>query len=346
MVLLLAVGLLVSCGGGGRDSGDGAGSVRSEAEVAGDDNASAAEIVAAGAPFDADGADDGAVLVLYRVVGETGDVEQTAWQLYGADGEPAAAGKGGTTVLGLGEGFWLGETVVRSDGTTTEPSASGPLEPRPGDLTVDDFDQITALRPDPLTVFAPRPVPTGFGQGWALDAEGRQWYQRVEPDEVLEADGTGWRKVRAVPARPGQQLLGFGITPVGDHVVLPVVRSAKGERVTVDAVAVRRTDAGAAAPWDLLDAGPLRSGAREASPHTFAADDRHYVFSDLQGPPYVLDVRSGRWSRLSLPTDKNGWTLEQGIDGLYAFPPSGVGETSTDAWLSTDLGATWEQLPR
>jgi hypothetical protein len=343
--LLVAFGVvLVGCGGD--DPGHANGSTRSAADVAADEDASAAEIVEAGDPFDADGSDDGTRLVLYRVVGETGDVEQTAWRVYGADGDAVADGKAGGTALGLGDGFWVGGVIVGADGRTEEPPvASQPLTPRPGDLVVRDFEEIKALRADPLTLFAPRPTPTGFSQGWALDAAGRQWYQRVEPDEVLVADGRAWQRVRAVPVRPGQHLLGFGITPVGDSVVLPVVRSAKGDRIAVAAIAVRRADALAATAWELLDAGPLASGTWELSPRTFAADERHYVFSDLQRPPYVLDVRTGLWSGLSLPTDDRGWTLEPGRDGLYAFPPSGAEDAATDAWFSTDLGATWKRLP-
>ena len=342
--LFLALGVLLA-GCGGDDLDDETGSTRSAVDVAEDEDASAAEIVAAGHPVDADSADDGSRLVLYRVVGETGDVEQTAWRLYGPDGHPVADGKGGDTVLGAGNAFWLGDAVVAMDGTAQEPAmAPEPLSPRPGDLVVNDFEEIRALRPDPLTVFAPRPVPRGFGQGWALDAEGRQWYQRVEPEEVLVSGGAGWEPVRAVPVRPGQHLLGFGLTTVGDHVVLPVVRPARGEQIAVDAVAVRRADAPAATAWTVLGAGPLASELRDAFPRAFALDASRYVFSDLRRPPYVFDVRSGRWSGLPLPTDEQGWTLEPGRDGLYAFPPSG-GEEPADAWFSTDLGATWDRLP-
>jgi hypothetical protein len=336
---------LVLLGCGRHDPGDPERPARSPADVAEDDDASAAEIVAAGHPVDADSADDGSRLVLYRVVGETGDVEQTAWRLYGADGDPVAEGKAGSTVLGLGDGFWVGDLVVGVDGTTREPStASEALAPRPGDLIVRDFEELRALRPDPLTVFSARPAPRGSGQGWALDSQGRQWYQRVDPDEVLLSKGPAWEPVRAVPLSPGQHLLGFGITPVGDHVVLPVVRSTGGEQIAVDAIAVRRADAPPAAAWTLLGAGPLESEARYTFARGFALGDRHYVFSDLQGPPYVLDVHFRRWRRLPLPTDEQGWTLEPGRDGLYAFPPSADG-TGTDAWFSTDLGATWEHLP-
>lgn len=347
--LPLVLGLfLAGCGGDG--PGPGEGSPRSEAEVASDQDATAAEIVAAGSPFDADGAEGGSRLVLYRVMGETGDVEQTAWRLYGAGGSPVAEGKGGNTVLGTGGGFWVGDVVVGADGTTVSlATAREPLATQPGDVVVSDFEEILALRPDPLTKFAPRPTPRGFGQGWTLDAQGRPWYQQVEPEKVLVGGGgSGWTIVRAVPVLQGQHLLGFGITAVGDHVVLPVVRSVKGEQVAIEALAVRRTDAPAGTAWKLLPAGPLASGTREASPRTFAADDWHYVFSDLRGAPYVLDLRSGQWSSVSLPTDGPGWTLEPGRDGLYALPPSGAEETEKterDAWLSTDLGLTWKQLP-
>jgi len=341
--LLLALGLVVvACGDD--DLEDGA--TPSPADVAGDEHASAAEVVAAGHPVDADGADDGSRLVLYQVVGETGDVVQTAWRLYGADGDPVAEGKGGGAVLGLGDGFWVGDGLVGVDGRKRQPStASEPLAPGPGDLVLSDFEEIRALRPDAETVFAPRPVPRGFGQGWALDADGRQWYQRVEPEEVLTSGGSGWERVRAIPLRPGQHLLGFGITPVGEHVVLPVVRPDGGEQVAVDALAVRRADAPAGADWTLSPAGPLASGVRDLFPHTFALGERHYVFSDLRRPPYLFEVRSGRWSRLPLPTEEQGWTLEPGLDGLYAFPPSGAGKSGTSAWFSENLGATWQQLP-
>jgi hypothetical protein len=162
---------------------------------------------------------------------------------------------------------------------------------------------------------------------------------------LLVSGGPGWEPVRGVPVRPGQHLLGFGLTPVGDHVVLPVVRPARGEQIAVEAVAVRRADAPAAAAWTVLGAGPLTSDLRDAFPRAFALDDRHYVFSDLRRQPYLLDVRSGRWSGLPLPTDEHGWTLEPGRDGLYAFPPSGS-EEPADAWFSTDLGANWDHLPR
>ena len=336
--------VLLGCGGG--DLGDGKGSTPSPADVAADDDASAAEIVAAGRPVDADSGDGGSRLVLYRVVGETGDVAQTAWRLYGADGDRVAEGRGGGTVLGLGDGFWMDGVVVAADGTTRDvPTAAAALAPQPGDRVVSGFEQIRAIRPDPLTVFAPRPGPRGFGQGWALDAQGRQWYQRVEPEEVLVSGGPAWERVRAVPVGPGQHLLGFGITAVGGHVVLPVVRFTGGEQIAVEALAVRRADAPAATAWTVLGAGPLASEVRDAFPRTFALDDRHYVFSDLRRRPYVLDVRAGRWHDLPLPSDEQAWTLEPGRDGLYAFPPSGTEETGADAWFSPDLGATWQRLP-
>lgn len=343
----MVIGLcLAGCGGDGTDAGGG--STRSPVDVAEDRDASAAEIVAVGYPFDADAVDEGSRLVLYRVAGETGDVEQTAWRLSRADGETVAEGKGGSTVAGLGDGFWLGDdVVVGADGRIEAPSiVSEPLAPRPGDLAVRDFEGVRALRPDPLTRFAPRPAPRGFGQGWTIDPEGRQWYQQVEPERVLVGAGPDWERVRAVPVGPAQRLLGFGITAVGDHVVLPVVRSAAGEHVRIDAVAVRRADAPAETAWELLRAGPLASGPRDFGPRTFALGHWYYVFSDLQRPPYVLDVRSGRWRDLSLPTDEPGWTLEPGRDGLYAFPPFRGDETSTDTWFSADLGGTWEQLGR
>jgi hypothetical protein len=286
-VLFLALGVFLA-GCGGDDLDDETGSTRSALNVAEDEDASAAEIIAAGRPVDAEGAGDGSRLVLYRVVGETGDVEQTAWRLYGPDGHPVADGKGGDTVLGAGDGFWLGDAVVAADGTARAPATAA---------------------------------------------------------ELLVSGGPGWEPVRGVPVRPGQHLLGFGLTPVGDHVVLPVVRPARGEQIAVEAVAVRRADAPAAAAWTVLGAGPLTSDLRDAFPRAFALDDRHYVFSDLRRQPYLLDVRSGRWSGLPLPTDEHGWTLEPGRDGLYAFPPSGS-EEPADAWFSTDLGANWDHLPR
>lgn len=155
----------------------------------------------------------------------------------------------------------------------------------------------------------------------------------------------GWQPVRAVPTTRSQHLLGFGITPVGPRVVLPVVRWLAGERIAVDALAVRRADAPPSSAWTMLAPGPLARGPRDALPHTFALDDRHYVFADFRRPPYLFDVPSRQWSRIPLPSGDLSWTLEPGRDGLYAFSPAGADRPAT-AWFSADLGQTWEELPR
>jgi hypothetical protein len=344
-VLVLAC-LLTGCeAGSGAGSGAGSEGVpqrRSAVEVAEDPDATAGEIVAAGYPLDADAAVDGSRLVLYQVVGETSDVIQTAWRLYAPDGSPVTEAKGGSMVLGYGKGFWLGDGAVATDGAS-RPVPVASRAPRPGDRVVSGFDPIRALRPAPLSLVDPLPTPRGVGQGWTLDARGRQWHQRVDPEEVLVGSAR-WQRVRRVPRPKGAHQLGFGLTVVGDHVVLPIARPAPGENVEIAGVAVRRADEPAAAAWTLLPPGPVGTGVWYLAPRTFALDDRRYVVSDLHRMPYVLDVSAGSWRALPLPTEATGWTLEPGLDGLYALPPAQQDEDGADAWFSPDVGASWERL--
>lgn len=346
LAALAAAACLSACsaGNGGGDRS------RSAVQVAEDEHATAREVVAAGAAVDADAATNGSRLVLYRVMGEDSEVVQTAWRLYGPDGDRVTEGKGGTEVIGLDDGFWIGDaTVVDEHGEVRRvPTAKHPTAPRPGDVVIDDFEQIEALRQHPLRLFPPSPVPRGFGQGWTLDREGRQWYQRVEPEQLLVGGPRGedaFRQVRTVPHAAGEEQLGFGVTVVGDRLVLPTVRSAPHDRLAVTGIGVRRVEAPPRSPWRVLDPGPLASGAWELAPRAFAVDERHYLFSDVRREPYVLDLGSGDWQRLRLPDDRAGWQVEPGIDGLYAVPADD-GNDPTDAWLSPDLGRSWQQLSR
>lgn len=337
LVSLLTVGLLLAgCGQGG-----GSGASRSAIDVAEDDEATPAEIVAVGSAVDAD-ASVGTTLVLYRVVGETGEVEQTAWRLYDADGETLDEGKGGTEVLGLDDGFWLGDDdLVRTDGSTGSLSVSPErLVPREGDVAVGYFEELLAIRSEPLTLFEPKPAPEGFVQGWSLDATGRQWSQTVEPEKVFVGTRAGWRQVADVPVEGKQQQLGFGLTPVGPWMVLPIVTPVDNERVTVEAFAVRRVAAPPAAPWTLIEVEPA---VFEFSPTMFGVEDRYLVMADLLAAPILFDLQTSTVAPLRPPEPGTGWRFAPGHDGLYAFPPS---KEAGAPWLSTDHGETWEQLAR
>jgi hypothetical protein len=323
-----------------------------EHEVAGDPDAGVADIVAAGRAVDVATSGTGERLVTYLVESDDDEGPQaSAWRLYdGADVVTQGAGtrvseaSARPGVWPLADGFLLQPDpgrqryeVVAADGTSTPAATTRTERPvAPGDVQIGD-GSTTVFRPDDATVFPAPDSPAGRRQqGQAVDADGGLWalgpWRDTLPVLHSPDGGTTWERTEIdLPA----EAYPLGIAVAADRVVVPVGRYEDDVERLV-ALQVRGPGGDWAEVPAQVDPDEQWYGAEVA-----ALPDGRVLVSGWDGLAYAVPLDGGAWQPVPTPDDTDGWLV--GADGgqLHA-----TNWRQAPAYVSVDLGQTWEVLPR
>lgn len=360
-VVALALLLGAGCSPSEAPERDAAPTQRDEWAVAADEDATTAEMVAVGAPSDvAVSADGERRLVTWYV--EAGDDEVpgwAAWRLYDADGGTVTDGHypqvGDLTtqleVEAVTDGFVLFTTAygiprvvhVAPDGATETARRTGPAPVRAGDVLLDYSAGYPARvwSPTDRTVHRLPRFPRRDVQDVAVDASGTV-HLRLPPP--LRPQGQG---------RGGIVLSSAGGTGPWSRSTVPLPR-ARGEASDLVAtpdglllLTLQRLRADAV--WRHPD-GPDGRWTRVArTPRGVDVDPGDGALTEVvadDGPHLVLVG-----SRASWVSDGDGWQrIEPPVPDGAVQPAGGRlwfrGYVEGDLWVSEDLGATWDEVPR
>lgn len=317
-------------------------------QVAGDPDASASDIVEAGAPHAVARVEDG-ILMGWGVDsgGEDAGPSASAWRLTTADGTELASGLGPRHADGdvarvdawpLADGF-----LVRAD-EYLHVSLDGEVEevPPPTDTATNTTGA------DALVTYAGgyghlyrngrlwEYRPPGIAIRMLLDRRGNVWIHAAGPEPELKLLLGGSEPAQDVATPPLQGDRHGPPTLAGDLVVLPSL-GADDNLVQLTAWRVNHPkqppieipteglDGVLALADNLLEIRPLPDG--------------RLVVGGF-GSAWYVGTLDGRWQRLELPTDEQPWSMTTAGDRIYAFGDA----AAAGSWVRAPGDTEWRHL--
>lgn len=330
-------------------------------DVAGDEDATPAEIVQAGRAVDAVRSGEG-VLVAYTVEPGTSEGRSAAaWRLYDDEGGTIAEELAGVSdegaarpfVYALPDGFLLADADgpwwhVGADGARERASrVGGPRAARVGDvpLGVGSPGRPAFFRPSTRSLFVAAPTPKRLFQGWAAADDGTIWMQgagsaRNGPVSFSSSSaGRPWERAASYDAAPGRYV--EGLAAVGGRIAVAVL--AEGSTPGGARLVGLLTRPAAGAPdraWEVLRPPREAAGEDWFDTSVTAIDETTALVGPGGGQQYLVDLAGAGWRPVEAPTPEDGWSYEVEGGRIHAFH-----NEHADAWSTDDGGGSWERLP-
>ena len=330
--------------------------------VAAEPHATLGEIVETGIPVSVAVSGSGGRLIVY-LAGAVDDegTEHSAWRFYDADGEVLSEGRGEQVGAAAyvrprpwgcpgGVLLWspsVGESafeLVDDEGVVNPVETVFENVPtEPGDLVIHaGYGLYVIYRPSERTAYRLSQsslldyLPTA-----AIDSEGGVWAlgdRNQHTARVLySADGGDPWQESQIALRQGSYPA--HIVATEDKVAIPVVGDG-ADLYELTALYVRDAVQPAEEPWRSIDVGPIEEGIWMLPPITAVDEERLLIGDDAD---WYLGSEDGDWVAVPLPSSgrHDRWHLTYANERLYAY-----GGALGSAYVSDDLGESWDELPR
>lgn len=360
-VLLLAVGSATACGTEASTSSAAEHHYDAEREwtIAGDEHATADEIIDAGRPADV-GTSGGRTLITWLATPEDDEgPSQGAWRLYDADGKRVADGKlgivfeasAGAGVVPVDDGFVIDNYtkpelihVAPSGQLTPIPLNKQARPTRAGDLLVREWSgDVAFYRPADHAAYRLPRVPRE-PQAVRLDDNGTVWvmllWEKDGDARIASAPGGVAPWTTEVVDLPDRSTPTIDMAYAGGELMFPQRSSTVAEYDEFQAIWRRSTDPGTGkAAWHSipLDKDQL---TRTVTVGLTMTDQGRMLVSG-ESTPALLENADGSLTPLHLPDKDQAAQVQPVGDRLYANAWQ-----EAELYVSDDLGKTWSVVAR